>query len=161
MPSSRTGSCRAVAAVRSSMARSFLTGRTLRKRHPELALAHRLLRRGLDSADARAGRAAAAPVDHRLHALGRPLEDGLDGTVRPVPDPAAEVERGRAGAGRLTEADSLHAAAHEHAHPDDVSARRSPPRRGAGRTGTAPSAAPRAPRASARSPGGTAPSAGP
>src|SRR5436190_366630 len=109
------------------MATSFLTRRTLSKRHAEVAFAHRLLGGRLDSLDARAGRAATAPGDHRLDTLGRPLELGLDHAVRPVPHPAADPERGGAGAGRVTEADSLHATAHEHAHPNDLSARRSPP----------------------------------
>src|SRR5437763_947878 len=90
MPCSRTGSCRTVAAVRSSMARSFLTRRMLRKRHPELALPHRLLLRRLDSLHVRAGGAAAAPRDDRLDALDRPFEHGLDEAVRPVAHPPTE-----------------------------------------------------------------------
>src|SRR5581483_7813040 len=139
------------------MSASFLSGRTLRKRDPKLQLAPRGLPPLVETADARALRPAPAPLDHRLDAVARAFEDRLDGAVGEVADAARDAERTGARGDALAEADALHAALHDQPNAHELSARRTPPPRAAGRNGTARCAGQQGPRASGRPPRAAAP----
>src|SRR5207247_4011923 len=79
-----------------------------RSADPETVEAFRLLPADVDRLDAGAARPAAAPLDHRLDALARALEDRRDGAIWLVARPAGDAERGRARTHLRTEEHALH-----------------------------------------------------
>src|SRR5205085_11024843 len=81
----------------------------------------------LDVVDAGAGRAPAAPRDHRLDRVAPALEDRLEGAVWPVRDPAGDAERPRPPPRFVTEEDTLDAAADDDVRTPRVLSRQSPP----------------------------------
>gem|GEM_PF-25935 len=100
-----------------SAARTTTTAARIRKRrisaHREAAQTLRLLRVFFDAVDPRRGGAHAAKGRELGHALRSALEDGLDGAVGQVADPAIDTQCARSLPGRVAKRDALHAPTHD------------------------------------------------
>src|SRR5207249_2419353 len=116
--------------MRAGPARSSPSGNSGTDREPMLS--RRVFPHHVDILHARSGRAAPAPIEHRVDPLVVALEHRFDGSIGSVPDPPGEPERAGAVACLRSEEDALNGAAD-----DDVRSlnSRSPPGRRAARSG--------------------------
>jgi len=77
----------------------------------------------LDTDDPRSGRAAVAPLNHRLDRFSTSLEHGLHATIRDVPDPSGNAAEGGLFLDIGSKIDPLNASRHPDVGPDPVGRR--------------------------------------
>ena len=71
--------------------------------------------------DIRAGRAALAPLDHLLHRVRIPFENGLDLAILSIADPAAQAELLSLAPRCVAEGHALHVSRNENVRPFFIS----------------------------------------